>query len=140
MLGTRADIDDIARAFEKVYEHRDAADVAGRAARLRTAAAARFTRSSRGSCRSLAALTDNRLSRRRRAGMVAVVPLTIVGGLFTILSHLPFASWDARRAAPAAAARCRSPRRSACWRVVASFSIAYDLGKRLRQEAIVSAR
>ena len=28
--------------------------------------------------------------------MVAVVPLTIVGGLFMIVAHLPVTGWDAR--------------------------------------------
>ena len=31
-----------------------------------------------------------------RAGMVAVVPLTIVGGLFLIVAYLPFPGWEAR--------------------------------------------
>jgi PTS system cellobiose-specific IIC component len=31
-----------------------------------------------------------------RAGMVAVVPLTIIGGLFMVLNHLPLTGWEER--------------------------------------------
>ena len=71
--------------------------------------------------------------------MVAVVPLTIVGGLFTILSHLPFASWDALVAPHRELLEVPVAATFGLLAVVASLSIAYDLGKRLGQEAIVSA-
>lgn len=88
---------------------------------------------------ALAALTDNHYLAAVRAGMVAVVPLTIVGGLFTILSHLPFASWDALVAPHRQLLQVPVTATFGLLAVVASLSIAYDLGKRLRQEAIVSA-
>jgi cellobiose PTS system EIIC component len=88
---------------------------------------------------TLAALTDNHYLAAVRAGMVAVVPLTIVGGLFTILSHLPFASWDALVAPHRELLEVPVAATFGLLAVVASLSIAYDLGKRLGQEAIVSA-
>jgi PTS system cellobiose-specific IIC component len=88
---------------------------------------------------ALAALTDNHYLAAVRAGMVAVVPLTIVGGLFTILSHLPFASWDALVAPHRELLEVPVAATFGLLAVVASLSIAYDLGKRLGQEAIVSA-
>jgi PTS system cellobiose-specific IIC component len=65
-----------------------------------------------------------------RAGMVSVVPLTIVGGLFTILSQL-FEDSPLLRVPIAATFGILG--------LVACFSVAYDLGRRFRQEAIVSA-
>jgi PTS system cellobiose-specific IIC component len=88
---------------------------------------------------ALTAITDNNYLAAVRAGMVAVVPLTIVGGLFTILSHLPFASWDALVAPHRELLEVPVAATFGLLAVVASLSIAYDLGKRLGQEAIVSA-
>ena len=82
MLGSRADTDDIVRAFEKVYEHRDALNAGPRVVPV--------TRESCRLCRTvvsfaaLTALGENTYLSAIRAGMVSVVPLTIVGGLFMI--------------------------------------------------------
>jgi PTS system cellobiose-specific IIC component len=78
----------------------------------------------------LAALDRNPYLSAVRAGMVSVVPLTIVGGLFTILTQFPI---DVPLLQVPVAATF------GILGVVACFAIAYDLGKRLRQEAIVSA-
>jgi PTS system cellobiose-specific IIC component len=80
--------------------------------------------------RFLAALERNPYLSAVRAGMVSVVPLTIVGGLFTILTQLPV-NLPVLHVPIAATFGLLG--------VVACFSIAYDLGKRLDQEAIVSA-
>ena len=53
---------------------------------------------------SLARLSDNTYLSAIRAGMVAVVPLTIVGGLFMIVAYLPVSGWDAPDRALSAAA------------------------------------
>ena len=45
---------------------------------------------------ALTALNENPYLSAIRAGMVAVVPLTIVGGMFMILLHLPLPGWDER--------------------------------------------
>ncbi len=44
----------------------------------------------------LTALSENTYLSAVRAGMVAVVPLTIIGGLFMIVAYLPVAGWDKR--------------------------------------------
>ena len=46
--------------------------------------------------RALTALSENTYLSAVRAGMVAIVPLTIIGGLFLIVAHLPVAGWEAR--------------------------------------------
>ena len=43
---------------------------------------------------TLTALSENTYLSAIRAGMVSVVPLTIIGGLFTIVSKFPLAGWD----------------------------------------------
>ena len=88
---------------------------------------------------ALTALTDNHYLAAVRAGMVAVVPLTIVGGLFTVLSHMPVASWDALVAPHRQLLQVPVTATFGMLAVIASLSIAYDLSKRLKQEAIVSA-
>ena len=88
---------------------------------------------------ALAALGDNTYLSAIRAGMVAVVPLTIVGGLFVIVAYLPVAGWDARIEPYRGLLQVPVTATFGLLAVVASFSIAYDLGRRLRQEAIVSA-
>ena len=133
------DMDDIARAFEKVYEHREALARRTQAQRLTPVSAADPPADQR-VVPALTALSENTYLSAIRAGMVSVVPLTIIGGLFMIVAYLPVAGWDAaRRAVPAAAAgaghRDVRPARGS----FACFAIAYDLGKRLKQEAIVSA-
>jgi PTS system cellobiose-specific IIC component len=45
---------------------------------------------------ALTRLSENLHLSAIRAGMVAVVPLTIVGGMFMIVAYLPIAGWDAR--------------------------------------------
>ena len=46
----------------------------------------------------LTAFGDNPALAAVRAGMVAVVPLTIIGGLFMVLNHLPLPGWEQRLA------------------------------------------
>jgi len=43
---------------------------------------------------ALTALSENTYLSAIRAGMVSVVPLTIIGGLFIIVCFLPVAGWD----------------------------------------------
>ena len=74
-----------------------------------------------------------------RAGMVSVVPLTIIGGLFTIVAYLPVAGWDQRIAPYRPVLQVPVTATFGLLALVACFAIAYDLAKRLGQEAIVSA-
>ena len=54
---------------------------------------------------ALTALSENTYLSAIRAGMVSVVPLTIIGGLFIIVAYLPVTGWDKldRTLSPAAA-------------------------------------
>jgi PTS system cellobiose-specific IIC component len=80
--------------------------------------------------RVLSAVDRNPYLSSIRAGMVSVVPLTIVGGLFTILSQLPIE--QSLFQIPVAAT-------FGVLALVACFAVAYDLGRRFRQEPFVSA-
>lgn len=84
-------------------------------------------------------LTSNVHLAAIRAGMVAVVPLTIVGGIFTIVTFLPVPGWEARIAPFRGLLAIPVTATFGLLAVVACFSIAYDLGSRLRQEPLVSA-
>lgn len=88
---------------------------------------------------ALTALSENTCLSAIRAGMVAVVPLTIIGGLFMVASYPPVPGW----------AKAVEPHRPllqipvtatfGLLAVFACFAIGYDLGQRLKQEAIISA-
>lgn len=88
---------------------------------------------------ALTTLSENRYLSAVRAGMVAVVPLTIIGGLFMIVAYLPVAGWDARIAPYLPLLQVPVTATFGLLAVVACFSIAYELGKQLKQEAVVSA-
>ena len=87
----------------------------------------------------LQALSENLYLSAIRAGMVAVVPLTIVGGVFMIVAYLPIAGWDARVAPYLHLLQVPVTATFGLLSVVACFSIAYELGRRLNQDAIASA-
>jgi PTS system cellobiose-specific IIC component len=89
--------------------------------------------------RALTALSENVYLSAVRAGMVAVVPLTIVGGLFTIVAYLPVEGWNIRVAPYLPLLQVPVTATFGLLAVVACFSIAYDLGTRLKQEAVLSA-
>ena len=74
-----------------------------------------------------------------RAGMVSIVPLTIVGGIFMIVAFLPVPGWDARIGPYLPLLQIPVTATFGVLALVACFAIAYDLGKQLQQDAIVSA-
>lgn len=88
---------------------------------------------------ALTALSENTYLSAIRAGMVSVVPLTIVGGLFMILAYLPVSGWEALVAPYLQLLQVPTTATFGLLGVFVCFAIGYDLGKRLRQEAIVSA-
>ena len=89
--------------------------------------------------RTLTALSDNTYLSAIRAGMVSVVPLTIIGGLFMIAAHLPVSGWDAFIAPYRHLLQMPVTATFGLLGLVACFSIAYDLGRRLEQDAMASA-
>ncbi len=89
--------------------------------------------------RALSALSDNAYLSAVRAGMVAIVPLTIVGGLFLIVAHPPVSGWEARVAPYTPILQVPVTATFGLLAVFACLAIAYDLGHRFGQEASVSA-
>jgi PTS system cellobiose-specific IIC component len=89
--------------------------------------------------RLMAALSDNTYLSAVRAGMVAVVPLTIIGGLFLVITHLPLPGWDQRIAAWRPVLEVPVTATFGLLAVFVCFAIGYDLGRRLDLEAAVSA-
>lgn len=87
----------------------------------------------------LTRLSENTYMSAIRAGMVAVVPLTIIGGLFMIAAYLPVPGWDARVAPYRALLQVPVSATFGLLALFACLSVAYDLGRQLQQEAIVSA-
>ncbi len=88
---------------------------------------------------ALTALSENTYLSAIRAGMVSVVPLTIIGGLFIIVSFLPITGWDKIVAPYLQLLQVPVTATFGLLSVFVCFAIGYDLGKQLKQEAIVSA-
>jgi PTS system cellobiose-specific IIC component len=88
---------------------------------------------------ALTALAENVYLSAIRAGMVSVAPLTIVGGLFMIVAYLPLPGWEARIAPYLQVLQIPVTATFGLLAVFVCFSIAYEFGKQLKQEAIVSA-
>ncbi len=84
-------------------------------------------------------LSENTYLSAIRAGMVSVVPLTIIGGLFLIVAFLPVAGWDKVIAPYVQLLQVPVTATFGLLAVFVCFAIGYDLGQRLKQEAIVSA-
>jgi len=87
----------------------------------------------------LTALSENTYLSAIRAGMVSVVPLTIIGGLFMVVSYLPVRGWETLIEPYLQLLQVPVTATFGLLGVFVCFAIGYDLGKRLKQEAIVSA-
>jgi PTS system cellobiose-specific IIC component len=74
-----------------------------------------------------------------RAGMVSIVPLTIIGGLFMVVSFLPVSGWDKLVEPYLPLFQIPVTATFGLLAVFVCFGIGYDLGTRLNQEAFVSA-
>lgn len=88
---------------------------------------------------TLTSLSENPYFSAIRVGMVAVVPLTIIGGFFMIGSYLPLPGWEERIEAWLPLLQIPVTATFGLLAVFVCFAIGYDLGKRMRQEAVVSA-
>jgi len=87
----------------------------------------------------LNALSENSYLSAIRAGMVAVVPLTIVGSIFIIIAYFPFAGWDEIVGPFRTILEIPVNATFGLLAVFVCFSIGYDLGQQMKQEAIISA-
>jgi len=74
-----------------------------------------------------------------RAGMVSVVPLTILGGLFMVVTNLPLPGWEAVVAPYQKLLEIPVVATFGVLALFVCFSIAYELGRQLKQEPLVSA-
>lgn len=111
----------------------------------------------------LTVVSENTYMKAIRAGMVAIVPLTIIGGFFMVLAYMPIPSWEPWTANYVPV--LETPERSTLeflerasesrekylplisvpekatfglLSIFVCFSIAYNLGKQFKQEAVVS--
>lgn len=87
----------------------------------------------------LTALSENTYLSAIRAGMVSVVPLTIIGGLFMVVTFLPINGWDKVVAPYLQLLQVPVTATFGMLGVFVCFAVSYDLGKQLKQEAVVSA-
>lgn len=89
---------------------------------------------------ALTALSENTYLAAIRAGMVSVVPLTIIGGLFMVVANLPVPGWE-ERLGPRWTQLLQVPVTATfgLLAVFVCFAIGYDLGRQRQQEAVVSA-
>lgn len=88
---------------------------------------------------ALTALSENTYLSAIRAGMVSVVPLTIIGGFFMIIAFLPVAGWEKIIAPYSQLLQVPVTATFGLLSVFVCFAIGYDLGKQFKQEAMVSA-
>ena len=88
---------------------------------------------------ALTALSENTYMSAIRAGMVSIVPLTIIGGLFMIVSELPIPGWESHIEPFSHLLQVPVKATFGLLSIFVCFAIAHDLGQRLQQEAIVSA-
>lgn len=87
----------------------------------------------------LTALSENTYLSAIRAGMVAIVPLTIIGGLFMVVAFFPAAGWERLVAPYRPLLQIPVTATFGLLAVFVCFAIGHDLGRRLKQEASVSA-
>lgn len=87
----------------------------------------------------LSTLSGNTYLCAIRAGMVAIVPLTIIGGIFMVAAYFPAAGWERAVAPYLPLLRVPVTATFGLLAVFACFAIGHDLGGRLKQEANVSA-
>ena len=86
----------------------------------------------------LTAISENTYMSAIRAGMVSVVPLTIIGGFFMIVAYLPITGWESVVAPYLGLLQVPVTATFGLLSVFACFAVGYDLGKQLKMEAVVS--
>jgi cellobiose PTS system EIIC component len=87
----------------------------------------------------LTAMSKNRYLSAIRAGMVAIVPLTIIGGLFLVISEMPWPLWQTWVTPYKGLLEIPVTSTFGFLAVFVCFAIAYDLAKNFKLEASVSA-
>ncbi len=88
---------------------------------------------------ALTALSENTYLAAIRAGVVSIVPLTIIGGLFMVISFFPNTRWEQIVKPYLQLLQVPVTATFGVLGLFVCFAVAYDLGKRLQQEPLVSA-
>jgi len=101
--------------------------------------AARFDAVGRRIGPPLAAFSERPSIAAIRSGMVAVVPLTIIGGLFLVIAYLPVPGWEQLVGPWLPLLEVPVTATFGVLGLAACLAIAYDYGARLGQEAGMSA-
>jgi PTS system cellobiose-specific IIC component len=83
-------------------------------------------------------LSELTIMKAIRAGMMAIVPLTIIGGIFMIIAYMPIPGWEDWVEPYLPLLEIPNKATFGLLAIFVCFSIAYNLGKELKQEAIVS--
>lgn len=86
----------------------------------------------------LTALSENTYLSAIRAGMVSVVPLTIIGGLFMVVAEFPVAAWVKFIEPWKHLLEYPFKATFGLLAIFVSFAIGHDLGKQLKQEPLSS--
>ena len=87
----------------------------------------------------LTVVSENTYMKAIRAGMVAIVPLTIIGGFFMIVAYMPIPGWEDWVEPYLPLLEIPNKATFGLLSIFVCFSIAYNLGKEFEQEAVVSA-
>lgn len=87
----------------------------------------------------LTALSENTYLSAIRSGVVSLVPLTIIGGVFLIFCYFPAGGWDKFVQPYLPVLQAPVTATFGLLSVFLSFAVGYHLGKLLKQEAIISA-
>jgi PTS system cellobiose-specific IIC component len=88
---------------------------------------------------ALTVISENTYMSAIRAGMVSVVPLTIIGGLFMVIAEFPLPAWTKLIEPWHHLLEYPFKATFGLLAVFVSFAIGHDLGKRLKQEPLTSA-
>lgn len=88
---------------------------------------------------ALTVLSENTYLSAIRAGMVSVVPLTIIGGLFMVIAEFPVAAWTDFIAPWHQLLEYPFKATFGLLAVFVSFAIGYDLGARFKLDPLSSA-
>ena len=86
----------------------------------------------------LTVVSENTYMKAIRAGMVAIVPLTIIGGFFMIVAYMPIPGWEDWVEPYLPLLEIPNKATFGLLSIFVCFSIAYNLGKEFKQEAVVS--
>jgi PTS system cellobiose-specific IIC component len=86
----------------------------------------------------LTVVSENTYMKAIRAGMVAIVPLTIIGGFFMIVAYMPIPGWEDWVEPYLPLLEIPYKATFGLLSIFVCFSIAYNLGKEFEQEAAVS--